>query len=493
MSGRGTIIEMLAQRLLGGATRRAERAPVLREALLERTTRQPQADALPDFGASPSPSSIQEPHAPMLTPPPDAGRGGGEQFTQPIYRGQAEGFTEGRPGAHEWWSDEGTASTYGTVTRGDFDPASALTIDVKGANAASIPRSRLPRNVNDEITRIIQDEDVPPGSVTAWAREVPSDIVARAAQNVGSPNVIFRNMRDDIQGAGRPTTVYAIGDRSSRRLAPPAPDGGAGRGVQIRVSPTRPNLIEALDENGRQIGTLEVAQEAGRAPFARGVLVDVAHQRTGVATKMYQEAERRFGRMEPSTEQSDEARAFWESYRPSSRAPARGDALSADAGDYRAYLEGLRSQGFDVERPLYHGTVGDFLELDPQYAKYRSDNALYFSRNPSAAGLYASGEGGNIRPVFVRGRLMPWDQYQAIVDRLRAEGKAHGWAGRDLPTNAAREEARRLGFDGVDSPTETIVFDAANVAPRFGPPRQPPNAGGSSALQRALRERMQRE
>lgn len=86
-----------------------------------------------------------------------------------------------------------------------------------------------------------------------------------------------------------------------------------------------PNIETRWDGNftveayidGKRVGTAEFASDdpEGRYGFyAISVGVDPKYRRMGVATAMYDAATKKFGEIIPSEHQTDDARAFWQSY-----------------------------------------------------------------------------------------------------------------------------------------------------------------------------------
>lgn len=72
--------------------------------------------------------------------------------------------------------------------------------------------------------------------------------------------------------------------------------------------------LEAVDKDGKVIGTLNLASTGEDVPpFVQGVEVDKEWRRKGVATAMYQEADKiAGGKLMPSPDQTPEAKALWE-------------------------------------------------------------------------------------------------------------------------------------------------------------------------------------
>lgn len=163
-----------------------------------------------------------------------------------------------------------------------------------------------------------------------------------------------------------------------------------------------------------------------------------------------------------------------------------------------AYQAQLRADGFDIDRPLYHGTGADFESFDAARGGQNfggRDARLGVSLTPEPwnASDYAMdtahrGGAPNVRPVFARGR------FKEVTERELA-----AMAGEEISQLEAMarfaERARAEGYDGIavhgvarGQPTvEYKVFPDAdggfsNIRPRFGgenPSRTGPNAGTS--------------
>lgn len=93
----------------------------------------------------------------------------------------------------------------------------------------------------------------------------------------------------------------------------------------ILENKVRPDIDVRWDGNftvdayidGKRVGSAEFASDdpEGRYGFyAVSVGVDPAYRRMGVATAMYNAAQEKFGDIIPSEHQTDDARAFWQSY-----------------------------------------------------------------------------------------------------------------------------------------------------------------------------------
>lgn len=116
------------------------------------------------------------------------------------------------------------------------------------------------------------------------------------------------------------------------------------------------------------------------------------------------------------------------------------------------YRETLRARGFDVDRPLYHGTASDFAEFDlahggRNFGGRDSRMAVSLTSEPwnasdYATGVTADGLGANVRPVFAKGRFKPVRE----SDLMRLAGEET-----TLTEQYARamEQARNEGYDGI--------------------------------------------
>jgi hypothetical protein len=98
--------------------------------------------------------------------------------------------------------------------------------------------------------------------------------------------------------------------------------------------------------------------------------------------------------------------------------------------DVDSRMDRAMDQGFDIDRLYYHGTDQDILEFDPSrigQGKGKTPATLpqgfYFARSPDTASEYATGEGANIIPVFLKTEdLMTRGDLQAFKDFNAGEG-----------------------------------------------------------------------
>lgn len=138
------------------------------------------------------------------------------------------------------------------------------------------------------------------------------------------------------------------------------------------------------------------------------------------------------------------------------KALATGEQATEAALDlsHAARMQRAAEQGYDVSKPLYHGTTYDFPEFKP------GRRSVYLTDDPAIADIYARGQhssmpkpnaGPNVLPVYARAKK------PLIVSDLGPDGGG-GWFGdnaaaalgislRDRST--LYEEARRQGYDLV--------------------------------------------
>lgn len=198
-------------------------------------------------------------------------------------------------------------------------------------------------------------------------------------------------------------------------------------------------------------------------------------------------------------------------------APMLARALESELPmDQASRLARAREMGFNVEQPLYHGTLNDIsaFDLSRVRATGEPDVAVALSSSPHLASSYAGArdaaspwdwqslenstrvnadEGGNVVPTFVRGQYMPVQQKDWLSRARNAD---------------LLEQAKSLGFDGVDftytayNPPlrEFLVSDPSNIRSAnaaFDPAQSgsanllaanPDNAASVPMLARALEE-----
>ena len=175
-----------------------------------------------------------------------------------------------------------------------------------------------------------------------------------------------------------------------------------------------------------------------------------------------------------------------EAARPRTQQP-RPDGGAA-RGEHDAYLEGLRAEGFDVERPFYHGTDRDFSEFDLSRV---GDNfgdrsfGVSLTPDPAEAWRYSGRSGGasNIRPVFARYRNpLVFNAENARVGNESIDAAARRGDLRKLVDEAS---ARGEPYDAIvvmgpnDEIFQVNVLNPENIRPRFGPSSQRPAASSA--------------
>lgn len=166
--------------------------------------------------------------------------------------------------------------------------------------------------------------------------------------------------------------------------------------------------------------------------------------------------------------------------------------------------------GFDLERPLYHGTAADIDAFNAGPGKY--GRGVYLTDQPRSASGYADlaardagGSGANVMPV-VTSMKNPLDRWLPMTPKMRetlssaAQGNPAAMSAiRDARTVGAALDgasahlgrdagdlAQSLGFDAIRADagpieTYTIALDPSNVRSRFAV-FDPAKAGSSDLL-----------
>ncbi|HEX6939364.1 MAG TPA: hypothetical protein VF158_08125 [Longimicrobiales bacterium] len=154
--------------------------------------------------------------------------------------------------------------------------------------------------------------------------------------------------------------------------------------------------------------------------------------------------------------------------------------------DEAARLARAREQGFNVDQPVFHGTVSfdsdaevPFREFDDSRlgAMTRDDDGSvfaghHFALSPADASFYAERAASRSEPMMIQGDE-PWDvtvlEPQPRVDSYFLRGRFKTSPGRNKAAEIAK--ARAAGFDGVffprgtdvDTPGTFVVFDPRNI------------------------------
>jgi hypothetical protein len=125
--------------------------------------------------------------------------------------------------------------------------------------------------------------------------------------------------------------------------------------------------------------------------------------------------------------------------------------------------------GFDTDTVLYHGTNKDFDSFQARETKgwEQDGKGVSLDRHPSIASGYAnqrsglSGDGANVLPVYIRGKLATRAEWESAVERSGGD------------TSQAQAVLEKAGFAGFQSPTagmgggkvtgEVRIFDPSNI------------------------------
>lgn len=375
-----------------------------------------------------------------VPPPPRVPRGNWE----PAYRGMTQPFDgEFRSYQQGWYGDTLSASRspddasfYARRNTGSSfgEGANVMPLEVRGPF--------VPQSVQEEIVRR-QMRHTNPGR-RVWLNQHTQPIVERVNNELRRRGYagIETSVDNEIalfpdQGGGFSNVRSRFDEpppRVPRAPAASAPAQGESRTWSIRTAstPGSPHVLEAVDQNGRVVGALDVAHAEGpfaegSGPYARGVFVEPDFRRQGVATDLYREAERRFGRMVPSEAQNDSARAFWESYRPSR---AGGPAQNLDDGAMTALRRELRDHEFDVP-----ATMPPLPEIEVPVGSLRQGQIGALDR--ADARRYAS-MSTEAPPILVRRDRNGWHiidgNRRAAAAQMRGDGTVRAIDASDLFT-----------------------------------------------------------
>lgn len=141
--------------------------------------------------------------------------------------------------------------------------------------------------------------------------------------------------------------------------------------------------------------------------------------------------------------------------------------------DIDSRMDRAMDQGFDVDTRYYHGTDQDILEFDPELigkGKGKTPSALpqgfYFSRKPDVASEYATGEGANVIPVFLKTEdMMTRTDLKAFQDFNAGEGDSLLSASGDVMIIRNPEQIRSFSaaFDPDEVNNPNIMASPASV------------------------------
>lgn len=270
---------------------------------------------------------------------------------------------------------------------------------------------------------------------------------------------------------------------------------GDAKRAPVDVIRPREGAYQAVVD-GEVVGNMSISP---MGPFASPVTINPSFRRQGVATAIYDQAERDIGRrIIPSPlGLTEDARAFWR-HRLASMPEHEARALvneSVSIGEreglqFLDHLSGLlraaddlpmdeasrmaraREMGFDVDTPMYHGTNADFEAFDVSRSPY---GAVFIGEDPKMASSFATiaGDGANVKPLYARpGKV--WDQVEYPEDFPYTDMV-------DQSPNALRAQ----GYDSVRrSDGALLVFDPKNIRSRFA--RFDPAQSESSNLMAGL-------
>lgn len=125
-----------------------------------------------------------------------------------------------------------------------------------------------------------------------------------------------------------------------------------------------------------------------------------------------------------------------------------------------ARMSRAREQGFDTERPLYHGTKADFDAFRPS-EKGKFGSGVYFSPDRQFADEWTSGN-GRVIEAYGRGKMADDAAWTKARD---AEYSADGSRSMFEIENAAAKRLQSEGYAGVSSKArgESVVFDPKDI------------------------------
>lgn len=245
------------------------------------------------------------------------------------------------------------------------------------------------------------------------------------------------------------------------------------------------NVELAIAPDGSIAGV--VISERGRV---RHSFVSPNERRKGIASALYDRVQSRFGVVEGSDTQSEDAKAFW---------AARGQTLNQSATldmSEEARMARAKEMGFDISRTYYHGGTDGYEEFktNPKGAN-KFLEGVYFTPNKNDASRYsdmASGQrgGGKLYEVYVRGKLLDLDNVENIPAVLKELGLPHAKVATKWPFNpemktlmtlrlaveksgvkgkevdrALKEKLQAAGYSGVKTENDQVVsvFDPKDV------------------------------
>lgn len=142
--------------------------------------------------------------------------------------------------------------------------------------------------------------------------------------------------------------------------------------------------------------------------------------------------------------------------------------------DTYSRIRRAKDQGYDVNRLWYHGTNKDIFEFDPSTIGTGAGKTpamlpqgFYFTRVPEAASEYATGEGANILPVYLRAQdTITRGDLRAFKDFNEGIGDSLLSRSEDVMVvrNPNQIRSRNAAFDPDQVGNPNILASAAPVA-----------------------------
>jgi hypothetical protein len=153
--------------------------------------------------------------------------------------------------------------------------------------------------------------------------------------------------------------------------------------------------------------------------------------------------------------------------------------------DQASRMARAREQGFDVDRPMFHGTNADFTAFDrskigtgPGATPSVLPQGAYFGRRPDELDDYATGEGANIIPAYLRrGKIEDGTDLEAM--RRFNEGDADTFrspAGVEVVKDPSNIRSVNAAFDPDQVGNPNLLAGSAAAAVGLGAASQSEDA-----------------
>lgn len=170
--------------------------------------------------------------------------------------------------------------------------------------------------------------------------------------------------------------------------------------------------------NGKEIARGEISKDNewddDRGASVQDIVVDYNYRRKGIATKIYNEIERRLNyKLHPSDDVKPDGKEFW-NYRSNDISEDFSAVLSKDTDDKidaqerkRNLDNFLRGNHLSVPKILYHGSrsESDFEVFKPSFGTYGT--GIYLTDKPNVASDFAMGIRGGETDEKMGGRVIP--------------------------------------------------------------------------------------